>query len=122
MRMSDWSSDVCSSDLLGDDPYLVGVARRPRGIVKADRIGQRRLGRQPAERVHRLGPRDRREAPDIAAGLGIAREIERRERVAVDRLGYVDLAIGGQTGAALREVDPRQSGRATCRARVCKYL
>src|SRR3546814_13818442 len=30
-----------------------------------------------------------------------------RERVAVDRLGSVDLEIGGQTGAALREVDPR---------------
>src|SRR3546814_4092218 len=58
MRISDWSLDVCSSDL-------------------------------------------------IAAGLGIAREIERRERVAVDRLGSVDLEIGGQTGAALREVDPR---------------
>src|SRR3546814_2325894 len=109
MRMSDWSSDVCSSDLLGDDPYLVGVARRPRGIVKADRIGQRRLGRQPAERVHRLGPRDRREAPDIAAGLGIAREIERRERVAVDRLGSVDLEIGGQTGRSEEHTSELQS-------------
>src|SRR3546814_20139399 len=29
MRISDWSSDVCSSDLLGDDAQMGAVAQQP---------------------------------------------------------------------------------------------
>src|SRR3546814_1552508 len=42
MRISDWSSDVCSSDLIGE-PRPVLAARKDRGVV-CRIIGDRKLG------------------------------------------------------------------------------
>src|SRR3546814_1057946 len=42
MRISDWSSDVCSSDLTGDDPLLL-VARRGAEIRVDRRARARRV-------------------------------------------------------------------------------
>src|SRR3546814_10765369 len=52
MRISDWSSDVCSSDLAGDDDFRIGAAgdrhvalllfRRRR--LRRRRVGGRRIG------------------------------------------------------------------------------
>src|SRR3546814_11285579 len=57
LRISDWSSDVCSSDLLGNGPPVVRRARRR--LVSA---------RDSAVADARAGPR-RRAAPAADAGL-----------------------------------------------------
>src|SRR3546814_8817023 len=63
MRISDWSSDVCSSDLLGDPcgsrrraerGGLGGAAARGHGIRGGVRDGQRRAARQLSQRWHRF--------------------------------------------------------------------
>src|SRR3546814_8934679 len=59
MRISDWSSDVCSSDLLGRDPGLSGFALH-RSRVGADRADHRSAhhsggGVMSLHRVWRVG-------------------------------------------------------------------
>src|SRR3546814_3138196 len=49
LRISDWSSDVCSSDLLGigvgeDDPRLFGIGK-PLRVPCVDQLGPRSLAR-----------------------------------------------------------------------------
>src|SRR3546814_9428083 len=39
MRISDWSSDVCSSDLTGDDAPRAGQERLETALVRADAAG-----------------------------------------------------------------------------------
>src|SRR3546814_17942967 len=102
MRISDWSSDVCSSDLIG----VKGIERREAGLALARKqrleavvhIGQdRRAGteiggdRQDAVRVLRKIGIAR---PDIGADIGAAEAIDRllgitdeEERAGPDREG-----------------------------------
>src|SRR3546814_13153410 len=118
MRISDWSSDVCSSDLgaaglgsgagsgSGGGPGLRG-AEEPRLGRRAYRQWAAPLGRKLALRPHgepaRPSPRYSRHA--VGGGL------QPRRRLALP-------------GARLRE--PPQSvteiGRASCRERVCQYV
>src|SRR3546814_7870886 len=106
MRISDWSSDVCSSDLEGHDLLAVGAAlaiilvtEGDRGIVEADeaavryrnavgvagQIGEHGLG--PSER--RLGINnpalfaDRREVPQESASFGKMREAAKESELAL---------------------------------------
>src|SRR3546814_3459274 len=44
MRISDWSSDVCSSDLALDDPFVAGVDARRQLRVRHARARQCRSG------------------------------------------------------------------------------
>src|SRR3546814_4091595 len=74
MRISDWSSDVCSSDLLG------GLHREAAGD-DAVAAGDRRLDARC--RDHLIVEDDGEDAPDVVAGR-VAEEIGRascRERV-----------------------------------------
>src|SRR3546814_1505446 len=98
MRISDWSSDVCSSDLLG----AVGgdVVEMPRAIGLA--LVPRPLGRE----------RDEFPAPVENAARAVMLEEERR--VALDLL---PLEHAGD-----RDAVDRQIGRASCRERVCQYV
>src|SRR3546814_8591692 len=115
MRLSDWSSDVCSSDLGADD---------------AAELDQRhaRLGRDAAD----LGT----QRLDLLAVLlgellpaALAQPIEALEPVGIELLAEIlfeeGLALDTRIEriaqqAALR---PRQQiGRAPCRERVCKYV
>src|SRR3546814_19104416 len=74
MRISDWSSDVCSSDLVPRDGVLPGGGARRlahrRGAEPGDREGLARLGAGADQRAARLlDPGDRhRAAADRAAG------------------------------------------------------
>src|SRR3546814_3399682 len=49
MRISDWSSDVCSSDLAGGGVALAGVSGRP--AVAGDQDGEIRPAKQAADKV-----------------------------------------------------------------------
>src|SRR3546814_14851613 len=106
MRISDWSSDVCSSDLLlADALHLVAVA-----------VGELR----PALGGQALHPAD-------PARIELTAEVVVEEFLAVDAaaLGHAQhLALVGQQAAvqAVELVDKLLPiGRAACRTRVWQY-
>src|SRR3546814_20943908 len=58
MRISDWSSDVCSSDLLAGIRHVQPVAGHP-FVEKPDpasEAARRRIAHDPGERIRLLGP------------------------------------------------------------------
>src|SRR3546814_16402627 len=107
MRISDWSSDVCSSDLvdiLGDDQQLA----RPRRIEPRER---------GVRRIRRLGL-DRRAAGVIEAmdQIGVARK-------GLGRCDILDAMLLPQSAGVRSE--ERRVGKecvSTCRTRWARYL
>src|SRR3546814_14698345 len=95
MRISDWSSDVCSSDLLADadDATLldigIGTGQQEVAVLRA-LAAQDRLPR----RLHIVG---------IEPGPSMLADAERSFA-----------ALGAELGLEI--------GRASCRERVCKYV
>src|SRR3546814_7646837 len=100
MRISDWSSDVCSSDLV-----VVAAGLASRGLA-------RHLGlRVPmqTERGYHLMLED--------AGARFAIPVTSAER------GFVLTPMtGGLRLAGTVELADAEIGRASCRARVCQYV
>src|SRR3546814_20326229 len=72
MRMRDWSSDVCSSDLAAARlPLCAGALREAHGAGEQDaalRYGSRDCG--AAIRIIRQGKRKRRLGPDLDCNIG----------------------------------------------------
>src|SRR3546814_16143753 len=88
MRISDWSSDVCSSDLLGvaDDDLVArgrgfaqGEADEPVDLFEVWRRGHR-AGEDKRERQLRvlLAQQDAEQVEDLLGGADAARSAERR--------------------------------------------
>src|SRR3546814_6093214 len=94
MRISDWSSDVCSSDLGAAEP--VGVGDLADAVDLADARQQR----------HRQGLD------------------ERQPRLGLQPLRAVRALTGlGEAGAhAVEQAEQQEIGRASCRERVCQYV
>src|SRR3546814_14630659 len=108
MRISDWSSDVCSSDLLVATPAQ----------VHDDDLFARHLRRQLADvrqRVRRLQRRD--------DSLYARAQLEGVQRLPVggrDVLGAADVVPPGMVGPDYGMVEAgREVGRTCCWARVC---
>src|SRR3546814_2083224 len=114
MRISDWSSDVCSSDLLQQGAALTTLAVVAQGAVDI------------LERRQEVADEDE---------LRAAWQRQRRRQVVGGRLPGLhqggDLGEGGaagrgpQTGAKQRDVPAaahQPIGRASCRERVCQYV
>src|SRR3546814_19966738 len=100
MRISDWSSDVCSSDLPGPFPRLRNPTRREPGTCHArDQAGVLGIA---VLRTGRIGPGTRTEPADRA-------EREWQEQRA-----------GGVAPDGLRA--QLQIGSASCRERVWPYV
>src|SRR3546814_13490046 len=99
MRISDWSSDVCSSDL----HRAVVVDGEVRGVLE-----ERRLRAASAVTAHQGNTGEARERlhPDMV-GTGLRRG--KRTRFVV--------AIHERTAIVHGEI-----GRASCRERVCQYV
>src|SRR3546814_1658622 len=97
MRISDWSSDVCSSDLLPEDGAVI------------NRLGFNNAGLEAA--CSRL--RAFRDTGPAAGPVGVNLG---KNRDTVDAVG--DYVLGA---AALGPVADYQIGRASCRERVCQY-
>src|SRR3546814_3139007 len=62
MRISDWSSDVCSSDLVGDAPETIGSGQLLQLVDQLLQLGAARLGNRQLRRcgtehepLHRVG-------------------------------------------------------------------
>src|SRR3546814_7834483 len=98
MRISDWSSDVCSSDLLS-------------------RAGIMRLHEPPEHRV------EQHAMTDGPAEAGTRRKV----RIDMDRIVVAadpgkKIEFGLAQAADKRMRGHRQIGRASCRERVCQYV
>src|SRR3546814_2965594 len=103
MRISDWSSDVCSSDLLGFEGM--------------DALGQGRL------RQAQLGGGDAK-ASFVRQGFCM-NEVAQFHIYNQWKSKYVILFIGEILLACLpptKEVRSNEIGRASCRERVCQYV
>src|SRR3546814_17134605 len=102
MRISDWSSDVCSSDLLAVVQRLgdSGGEVEPRHLLVTD------LGVQ----AHEFGPLERAAERDGVAERGQQDVAARLVRLRLDREADVVALVGDEIG------------RASCRERVCQYV
>src|SRR3546814_8555933 len=105
MRISDWSSDVCSSDLDDlaplHDGKVVGALRRGVGVGAHEAV-------LPGLAVDLLADNAGRQ-PLPALGLGGRMNAE---ALVLHRLAF----LGGGLGPG------RPIGRASCRERVCQYV
>src|SRR3546814_11746341 len=98
MRISDWSSDVCSSDLIGN-----GWDHRVQNRWHCRARGRRNRGC----RIEKLRLRRR---------LSV-------EQGRIDRVGGAHAAIPAEgEGMTVPPVGDAEIGRAACREGVCKYV
>src|SRR3546814_89472 len=103
MRISDWSSDVCSSDLLVEIPARL-LRFDIEGCSAGDRyaaVVARDIGRQIADAdLHRIGRLRRAESPwQIAGGIGVEAD---RDGPAARALRNPRCGIGIALAGALR--------------------
>src|SRR3546814_11274267 len=114
MRISDWSSDVCSSDL---EPGTLGPERRDLrslggGLADRDVAGTD----VPAGLLLGLGE-PRREVPARRL-LGVVSGVREPQRGAAD----VGAALAAARARGHRRDADRELGRASCRERVVPYV
>src|SRR3546814_11243580 len=105
MRISDWSSDVCSSDLGGQMPLLMRLPKRGFNNIFAKDYAEVNLG--AIQKVLDAGKLDAKAVVDHAA------------------LKAAGLARGGKDGVRLLakgELKTKKIGRASCRERVGQYV
>src|SRR3546814_13781933 len=106
MRISDWSSDVCSADL------VIGLVHR---AVPAAVVGLEPIFGEAAPDVF-----VRRLEGDIDAPAQVA---EHRQAVAFQRRDNFDLArVLVLAAVFFRQLNQRKIGRASCRERVYLYV
>src|SRR3546814_11410691 len=101
MRISDWSSDVCSSDLLG-------------GLEKA---------RDGAQNCRLAAPRRPQEAEELAVFDLEVRVLDCGEFAEANR-DVIELYVGAHLSRPplVPSLPLPQIGRASCRERVCQYV
>src|SRR3546814_11381357 len=102
MRISDWSSDVCSSDLLGGDIACMGtrfIATPESGVVEGHRAMIPTVS-----------------ADDIVASAAMNGVPAHWMRQSIEAVG-----LDPRTLPNIRSDMPEEIGRASCRERVCKY-
>src|SRR3546814_16606066 len=95
MRISDWSSDVCSSDLIGKlpDPTTAAALQRVPGVQVS------------TNRNNELGDVRVRGLPDVLTTVN-GREVFTTTGRSFD----------------LQDMPAEEIGRASCRERVCQYV
>src|SRR3546814_6032101 len=117
MRISDWSSDVCSSDLPAD--------RLKFFLAEAARCGSRRAQAHAGRDRRRLAVEwygvlvCRKAAALKGLDSNVTSNIEwskiRQKQMTVRSSGY-------QSQPASRKCIAKQTGRESCRERVCQYV
>src|SRR3546814_14042874 len=108
MRISDWSSDVCSSDLHSERLMRAGLSEIPDGIYEGEDFTDSQDPEKPPVRVH-------------------VRVKVRGDEVEVD-LSESDDEVRYPINAPVASVHSSvfsyfvKIGRASCRERVCNYV
>src|SRR3546814_17885908 len=108
MRISDWSSDVCSSDLLGDDLLDVHAALAEQLAIEEHARHRQHFALFDLVLEQRAVDRD---VFDI--------RVENRHQI--QRLEHVRAVLAAQREIGIETIGPLQAleiGRASCRARV----
>src|SRR3546814_19666800 len=114
MRISDWSSDVCSSDL----PYLIArtlVGDAPYFISHGSALELHRMVTQPQLVI--IVSCAKRLRPQHIHGYGF-RFVDVKPQ---DFFGVTEIWITSQEQVRVRDPE-RKIGRASCRERVCQYV
>src|SRR3546814_2670479 len=120
MRISDWGSDVCSSDLAGI--RSAAVEATVKYIVDT---GEKRLIYRPSQAgrddsVWAGRYEDRRVAIEDARDIAGAPDIDRQGFALVrSETAVTDFFDDGQVAAVW---GPEEIGSASCRERVCQYV
>src|SRR3546814_7522432 len=104
MRISDWSSDVCSSDL--------AVKFRREGNIKDGRILERQIARMEDEQASSVA----RAFSYFLHLSNIAEDRDQNRRQRQHEL-HAQAPMRGSLQHALDQI-----GRASCRERVCQYV
>src|SRR3546814_13245355 len=100
MRISDWSSDVCSSDLTMIEALPAAVAEVPDLLYVV-------LGATHPNLVAHEGEAYRDRLKALAHDLGVGNNI-----------AFIDAFV--EQGALIAYLQAAEIGRASCRARVCQ--
>src|SRR3546814_12317668 len=118
MRISDWSSDVCSSDLNGTDPGTPTNPAYAGGFPNAA-SGARAFAVNAGVSYQASG------SPTLDANgvLTDAGDLGINDARAVDVAGDASVVVGRYVDGAprFRNFNTPQIGRASCRERVCQY-
>src|SRR3546814_19455638 len=112
MRISDWSSDVCSSDLL-----LRETVEQREAVL----TGRQKARRNALEAANALAT-IRKEHGALTGSISAAHdalEVIKRQKSAADAIIEVGKDIARKTREARGNVE---IGRAQCRERVCQYV
>src|SRR3546814_17394168 len=122
MRISDWSSDVCSSDLLDsliDRQVLVSTATKERFSV-SDTALRQTIASMPQLQVNGQFSSERYNQVLASAGL-TTRDFEQSQRaeLALDRV-LAPVALTASVPPLV--INPLEIGRPSCRERVCKAV
>src|SRR3546814_6091885 len=117
MRISDWSSDVCSSDLKPED--------RERDQKTLERVARARLAELPGVRVSYISSEPGELMQLVLAGddphrLQEAAIALERDLRGIDGLGSVTSSASLLRPEIVITPDPAQIGRASGRERVCR--
>src|SRR3546814_7790141 len=98
MRISDWSSDVCSSDLLGQRAALRAEIDHPgRGLVGRPRCGD--AGAQRVDHHHHAGAAAEGAVIDAAVvAFGVVARVPAQQRQQPALLRAPDYAVAGDLG------------------------
>src|SRR3546814_19351470 len=111
MRISDWSSDVCSSDLLAERKMQANQG----ALVVSDDM--RLLDAEHFEKTARVFDNQIVCEPDLAGG-GIGAALPQR----VERHDPEVLGENPKVSFPGEQIPAKQIGRASCRERVCQYV
>src|SRR3546814_13965482 len=104
MRISDWSSDVCSSDLTPERP---GPDPDAEAVAVDESPSEHDMSRAPAAAAADPAPAYRRKARRAWSG---------------DLVRNLRLCDGWDRGGQARERYPAGIGSASCRERVCQFV
>src|SRR3546814_14343216 len=116
MRISDWSSDVCSSDLAFWQSIRKGKAPKPEYSRDGDVIAE--IYSNATDDVKDLRADNR--AVMLAAEYLSAKQMEKQSAAEADAIKAELLEKLGEAGTGL--LDSFKIGRASCRERVCQYV
>src|SRR3546814_6365165 len=117
MRISDWSSDVCSSDLRD----VIIVARD----LRADAVGRVPAGEEGGKVGRVIDMAESVGEGAVGEGgdrLGIGGLCQLDERHAASPVNPAGAGQPGAVKAITLNNSPMEIGRASCRERVCQYV